>query len=396
MPFCHVLSSLFSTCVQRDLALIRCAPQVCATSWCKPSARGDLCEFVVFDHLLEPELIKLLILAANPRDTDPLRLGQEVRMIESKIRSSSGASDFEIRSAWAVTADELMYQLNSFKPNIIHFIGHGEAGGEIVLEDESGRSRPVAPDALKAVFANFRQWLQVVVLNACYSATQMQSLTEQVDAVIGMRDAVGDDAAIEFSASFYRAISFSRTVQDAFDQAVGSLLIAGMPDDRTPVLTHRTGVDPEKLTLVGASDLATAIRRATDPRVPEGQRTLLGDGAELIVVVDEAVHINMRNSAEDNRIFLTLRMRRSGAVFIIEANRFAKLSEVSEYVAGRLLPTEARHYEWTFVKTDKALPGDLSLTMAGLKTGDNVLLTGKHRLPSWSPLRRSMREHPDA
>ena len=71
-------------------------------------------------------MIKLLILAANPRDTDPLRLGQEVRMIESKIRSSSGASRFEIRSAWAVTADELIYQLNSFKPNIVHFVGHGE------------------------------------------------------------------------------------------------------------------------------------------------------------------------------------------------------------------------------------------------------------------------------
>ena len=78
--------------------------------------------------LSESRMIKLLILAANPRDTDPLRLGQEVRMIESRIRSSSGASRFDIRSAWAVTADELMYQLNSFKPNIVHFVGHGAHG----------------------------------------------------------------------------------------------------------------------------------------------------------------------------------------------------------------------------------------------------------------------------
>ena len=206
-------------------------------------------------------------------------------MIESRIRSSSGASRFDIRSAWAVTADELMYQLNSFKPNIIHFVGHGAMDGEIVLEDESGQSQPVSPEALGVVFANFRQWLQVVVLNACYSAAQVQSLAEQADAVIGMRDAIGDDAAIEFSASLYRAIGFGRTVQDAFDQAVAALLIVGLPGDRTPVITYRAGVDPAKLILAGASDLALAIRRAEDPRVPEAQRTLLRDGAELIVVV---------------------------------------------------------------------------------------------------------------
>lgn len=330
-------------------------------------------------------MIKLLILAANPRDTDPLRLGHEVRMIESRIRSSSGASRFEIRSAWAVTADELMYQLNSFMPNIIHFVGHGEMNGEIVLEDESGQSRPVSPDALRVVFANFRQWLQVIVLNACYSAAQAQSLAEQADVVIGMRDAIGDDAAVEFSASLYRAIGFGRTVQDAFDQAVAALLITGLPGDRTPVITYRAGVDPAKLTLAGVSDLATAIRRAEDPRVPEAQRTLLRGGAELIAAADDSVNIDKQNSAEENHIFLTLRMRQSEAVFIVEVNRLARLSEVAEYVARRLLPSEARHYEWTFVKGKRTLPGELSLTMAGLKSGDDVLLTGNHRNPEWAP-----------
>lgn len=306
-------------------------------------------------------------------------------MIESRIRSSSGASRFEIRSAWAVTADELMYQLNSFKPNIVHFVGHGEMDGEIVLEDESGKSRPLSADALRIVFANFKQWLQVVVLNACYSAAQVKSLAEQVDAVIGMRDAVDDDAAIEFSASLYRAIGFGRSVQDAFDQAVAALLIHGLPGDRTPTITHRPGIDPAKLTLVGVSDLAIAIRRAEDPRVPEAQRTLLQDGAELIVVADDSVNIDKHNSAEENRIFLTLRMRKSEAVFVVEANRLAKLSEVAEYVARRLLPSEARHYEWTFVKGNKPLFGELSLAMTGVKSGDDVLLTGNHRQPSWLP-----------
>jgi hypothetical protein len=78
-------------------------------------------------------------------------------------------------------------------------------------------------------------------------------------------------------------------------------------------------------------------------------------------------------------------MRQSEVVFVVEANRLAKLSEVAEYVARRLLPSEARHYEWTFVKARKTLPEELSLTMAGLRSGDDVLLTGNHRMPSWLP-----------
>lgn len=162
-------------------------------------------------------MIKLLILAANPRDTQPLRLGREARWIEGRIRESNAAGRFTIRSAWAVTVDELLYQLNSFEPNVVHFVGHGESG-EIILETASGASRPLSQAALATIFSHFRQWLQLVVLNACYSADQAESLAEHADAVIGMTSAVGDAAAVEFAAGFYRALGFGRSVQDAFSQ----------------------------------------------------------------------------------------------------------------------------------------------------------------------------------
>lgn len=335
-------------------------------------------------------MIKLLILAANPRDTDPLRLGQEVRTIESRLRAGSEAGRIAIRSVWAVTADELIYQLNAFEPNIVHFIGHGERSGEIVLEDEIGASRAVSPVALGRVFAGFGQWLQLVVLNACYSEVQAQVLVEKVDAVIGMADSVSDAAAIEFSASLYRAIGFGRSVKDAFDQATAALVLHGLREEQTPVLQHRTGVDPAKLTLAGPTDLAMAIRRAEDARVPEVQRALLRAGTELVLVPDLVVHVTPPHAAEENRIFLSLRMRQSDAVFVVEVNRLAKIAEVAAHVALRLLPTEARHYEWTLVKKqqhggEESLAGELSLLMSGLKTGDEVLLTGNHLRPTWAP-----------
>ncbi len=121
-------------------------------------------------------MIRILFAAANPRDTSPLRLGEEMREIESKLRGAEERSSFEIRSAWAVRADDLLQEMNAFRPNVLHVSGHGVASGEIVLEDSAGLAKSVPPAALKALFSDFGRWLQVVVLNACYSEVQADAL----------------------------------------------------------------------------------------------------------------------------------------------------------------------------------------------------------------------------
>ncbi|GAA3837275.1 CHAT domain-containing protein [Streptomyces chiangmaiensis] len=331
-------------------------------------------------------MIKLLILAANPRDTHPLRLGEEARRIEERIRESNAAGRFNIRSAWAVTVDELLYQLNSFEPNVVHFVGHGEAG-QIVLETMSGSSQPLSQEALGTIFSHFRQWLQVVVLNACYSAAQAETLAEQADAVIGMTDRVGDAAAIEFSAGFYRALGFGRSVEDAFSQGVAMLMVRGLADADVPKLMHRTGVDPAKLVLAGASDAAISIRRAEDLRVPERLRNLLQGGCEFLLLSDKAMRLPERHADEENRIFLELGMRQSDAVFVVEVNRFSAVEMAALTLAERLIPTDTHAYDWTLVANGRPLAGSLSLTMAGLRSGDHVKLVGNHREPLWLPRR---------
>jgi CHAT domain-containing protein len=291
-------------------------------------------------------LIKLLVLAANPRNTHPLRLGEETRKIEERIRESNAAGRFLIRSAWAVTVDELLYQLNAFEPNVVHFVGHGGTD-HLVLETTSGSSQPLSGEALGTIFSRFRQWLQLVVLNACYSADQAETLAEQADAVIGMTDRIGDAAAIEFSAGFYRALGFGRSVEDAFSQGVAMLTVHGLPEADVPKLIHRTGVDPTKLVLAGASDAAIALRRAEDPRVPEKLRHLLQGGCEFLLLSDEAVRLLERHEAEENRIFLELGMRQSEAVFVVEVNRFAAVWRAATILAERLVPTDIYLYDWT-------------------------------------------------
>ena len=194
--------------------------------------------------------IKALFIAANPIGTSQLRLDEEIRAIAGKIRAAEHRDLLELVSAWAVRADDLLQLLNEHKPHIVHFSGHGNASGEIALLDDNGASKAISKRAIRALFTTLRDNIRVVVLNACYSQSQAESITEVIDCAVGMSNAIGDRAAIVFAASFYRAIGFGRSIQEAFDQGRTALLLEGIPEDQTPRLLVRPGVDPSKAHLL--------------------------------------------------------------------------------------------------------------------------------------------------
>lgn len=185
--------------------------------------------------------IRTLFLAANPVGTTVLKLDEEIRAIANKIRLSDRRDLFDVVSAWAVRPDDLLQYLNQYRPQVVHFSGHGSPAGEIILVGENGSEKPVSPQALKSLFSTLKDNIQIVVLNACYSRVQAEAIREVIDYVIGMDDAIGDTAAIIFASSFYRALGFDRTVQEAFEQAKTALLLEGVPEENLPELLVRTG-----------------------------------------------------------------------------------------------------------------------------------------------------------
>lgn len=190
--------------------------------------------------------IKTLFLAANPKQTNQLALDEEIREITQKIRMSEGRDLLDVISSWAVRPDDLLQYLNEYKPQIVHFSGHGSSNGELILVDNIGNAKPVSPEALKALFITLKDNIQIVILNACYSRIQGEAINEVIDYVVGMNKAIGDEAAIVFAASFYRALGFNRTVQEAFDQAKTALLLEGISEEKTPELLVKTGVSSSR------------------------------------------------------------------------------------------------------------------------------------------------------
>jgi hypothetical protein len=85
--------------------------------------------------------IKILFLAANPQDTDQLRLGEEIRGIKQALVQAEYRDKFDIEQEWAVRVSDLQGHLLRHQPDIVHFSGHGSEVSEIILQDKTGESQ---------------------------------------------------------------------------------------------------------------------------------------------------------------------------------------------------------------------------------------------------------------
>ena len=187
--------------------------------------------------------IKVLFLAANPTDTSPLRVGQEVREIDEKLEVGPAHDSFELIQQHALRIGDLQKALLKHQPHIVHFSGHGSKSEEIVLEDNSGKSHAVNRQALAALFRIIKDNVRIIVLNACYSKQQAEALREVIDYTIGTNKAVGDQASIMFSSAFYQALAFGRSVKEAFELGQVELDLRGISGSTSTELFIRDGVD---------------------------------------------------------------------------------------------------------------------------------------------------------
>jgi hypothetical protein len=201
--------------------------------------------------IVEPmRKVTILFLAANPGSTDKLALDEEVRDIEAKIRAATYRDSLSLKTRWAVRADDLLHALNEDKPTVVHFSGHGAGQRGIVLHDDLGGELLVPGAALRRLFSAVKDDIRLVVLSACYSSDQAREIAGVIDCVVGMKQSIDDDAARKFSAAFYRAVGFGRSIANAFDQGLAALALEGLPDEDVPELFVRPGVDASHVLMV--------------------------------------------------------------------------------------------------------------------------------------------------
>jgi|GEM_PF-4742662 len=180
----------------------------------------------------------ILMLAANPKNSVSLRLQEEERDIKERLRLAGYGTE-PIKTAVAVRPRDIQQAMLDFKPQIIHFSGHGADEDGLVFEDIDGQFKLIGGEDLADLFGLFSDRIECVVLNACYSQTQAEAIRQKIKYVIGMNQAIGDRAAIEFAVGFYAAIGAGESYEFAFKLGCNAIRLAGIKESATPQLLQK-------------------------------------------------------------------------------------------------------------------------------------------------------------
>jgi hypothetical protein len=193
--------------------------------------------------------LKILFLAAN----DPqgkLQVDEEYHGINDAVVQCRNR--LELVANLAVRRDEIQRGLLHHVPGVVHFGGHGTRAGALLFHGDAGE---VTGDGFGALLDALRDRVQLVVLNACFSATQAESIRDSVGIAIGMDSPISDAAAVAFSGAFYEALAYSRSVLQAFQLGQAAIALRGMREEAAiPRLLVRRDVDASQVILVSPDD----------------------------------------------------------------------------------------------------------------------------------------------
>lgn len=182
----------------------------------------------------------ILFLAANPKNTTHVDLQKEAKDIAEGLQRSKKGGHFQLEQQWAVTPREMQRAVLDYKPEIVHFSGHGAGERGLALEDDMGQIKLVNAKALAALFEAFQEYVECVILNACYSEVQAEAIARHIPYVIGMKQTVGDNAAREFAVGFYDTLAAGESIEFAYKLGCVSISMAGIPEELTPVLKKKS------------------------------------------------------------------------------------------------------------------------------------------------------------
>lgn len=176
--------------------------------------------------------LTILLMSASPRDQKHLLLSDERREIEQALRATRFRDAFHIHDMPSCRVRDISQTLFEHNPSILHFSGHGSPGG-LCFQNDAGGTQVVRQQDLAHLF-QVHTSLKLVIMNACYSASQAQAIADQLGYVIAMDNAILDRDAVVFAREFYIALGYGKSIESSFASAR-----AGTQLDATSTLKPR-------------------------------------------------------------------------------------------------------------------------------------------------------------
>jgi hypothetical protein len=252
----------------------------------------------------------ILAVFASPKGSNPLRLGTEDRVIKECVKLSEFRDNIRVEVLHAATPHDVRRALLTGTYHIIHFSGHA-TGQEFLLENALGEPQLVPQDALAELLSAHSPPIECAILNACY--TDIQGALGGVPYTIGMRGAISDTAATEFTRGFYDAIGAGRDIEFAFQEGCRAVKLMAVSSGFEPVLLTETKTqEPVQVKIVSQHQVDF------DDEEERGFLDYILDGIECFETVS-TIATNLTNRTE------TL-----GKAFQEDSAELQSLSEFSE------------------------------------------------------------------
>ena len=183
--------------------------------------------------------IKVLFLSASPKDKTPVSWGLEHDRIQKAIKRGKYHAQFSSFASFTTAPTDFRELLTDYKPDVVHFCGHGDRHEGLIFQNARGFSQPINDRALAEIFSRNRS-VRLVFLNACYSAKQAAVLSTTVDFIIGSTAAILDDRATDFASRVYEELANGNLINKAF--RAGRAETAAQHLARITILQTRNGV----------------------------------------------------------------------------------------------------------------------------------------------------------
>lgn len=323
------------------------------------------------------EKLRVLYLAASPSGgapEDEHNVDTDYDAIQEAIAAAGARARFRCLRVNGVRPRDLAQRLNTWQPHVVHFSGHGLRGRGLVFSDDLGDPLIAHAAGLRDLFAAApNEHLSLVVLMTCYGRTLARALAPLVKvAAIGVEDRLEDADATAFNHAFYGALAAGRSVQQAYDQAVGLVRFADAPARNRPDLELGPRVDQDAVLVPPMAP----ERDGGGERLAQGLRLLaLRQPEDAAGLFQQAV----REDASDARahFYLALAMLRGKTPSAIATLDRAEAIETHARAAAGQMPGAAAHLLWAWLRYDYFHRNGL----AGRPPSHEDLLRVAHDLP---------------
>lgn len=166
---------------------------------------------------------KLLIVMLYANSNVELNLGKESREITNGLHASRYRDEYSISTIFSARPKDIRREILNIKPDFVHICGHSLKNEGLVIEDENNGKQILDGKTLKEFFGVFSHFISCVILNSCYSSEIAEEIAEKIDVVIGMKNKIKDEDAIEFAVAFYDGIFSGESIESSFILATNSL-----------------------------------------------------------------------------------------------------------------------------------------------------------------------------